>query len=404
MKSVITYAQALQDFLAAAPAPRAKETVPVLYAEGSVLAQDVVSSIDVPGFDNTAMDGYAVASHDLLAASAEHPVGLPVCERIPAGSVGVTLTPGACARIFTGAPMPAGADAIVPQEEVEVKDGLVYFHTPVKPGAWVRPRGRDVAAGSVVAAAGTRVTPALMGLIASVGCAYVEVYKHLRVAVFFTGSELSEPGEPLVKGGIYNSNRFTLRALLQREHCEVRDLGIIPDTQAKTEAALATAAKAADVIITCGGMSVGEEDHVKAAVEKLGKLELWRVALKPGKPVALGEVSGVPFIGLPGNPVSTYVTFLLLARPFLLRSAGLKDVSVKPVAARADFVWAKAGNREEFVRVRRNDRGGLDLFAFQNSQILTSCVWADGLVDIPAGQTIAQGDIVSYYPFADYLG
>lgn len=400
---MITYAQALEEFLAAVEPPRSKETVPVLYAEGSILAQDVVSSIDVPGFDNTAMDGFAVASSDLKKASAERPVALTVSERIPAGSQGSALAAGSCARIFTGAPLPPGADAIVPQEEVAVKESQAIFSSCVKPGAWVRPRGRDVAAGSVIARQGERISPALMGLIASIGCAYVEVYRHLRVAVFFTGNELSDPGEPLQKGGVYNSNRFTLRALLQRERCEVRDLGIIPDSLEKTKEALEKAAQACDVILTCGGMSVGEEDHVKAAVESLGHLNLWRVALKPGKPVALGKVHDVPFIGLPGNPVSTYVTFLLLARPFLLRAAGQQNVTVRPLAVRADFSWTKPGDREEFVRVRRNEKGGVDLFAYQNSQILTSCVWADGLVDIAAGQTIREGDIVSYYPFADYL-
>lgn len=399
---MITYKEALNLFLADAKAINRTETVPTLYAEGRVLAQDVVSQIDVPLWDNSQMDGYAVRSADLAEASDSNPVTLPVSQRIPAGSVGKTLEAHTAARIFTGAPVPEGADAVVAQEDVVVNDnGTVTFKAPAPIGQWVRRRSSDVAAGSTVAHAGDLLKPAVLGLIASVGVGYVTVYNHLRVAVFFSGSELVAPGEPLPAGGIYNSNRFMLRALLRRIDCEVYDLGTVPDTLAATKEAFERASKTADVIITSGGMSVGEEDHIKPAVESLGKIEMWRVALKPGKPVALGEVAGVPFIGLPGNPVSSFVTFLMLARPYLLRCQGRGDVIAKPLQVRADFERTKPCPREEFVRVRRNGEGGLDIYHTQNSQVLTSCAWADGLVDIPAGGLVKKGDIVTYYPFGE---
>lgn len=399
---MITYKQALEHFLAQAKSLNRTETVPTLYAQGRVLAQDVVSQIDVPLWDNSQMDGYAVRSIDLAGASQSNPVTLPVSQRIPAGSVGFPLQEGTTARIFTGAPTPQGCDAVVAQEDVIVNDdGTVTFQAPAAVGQWVRRKSSDILAGSTVAHAGDVLKPAVLGLIASVGVGYVTVYNHLRVAVFFSGSELVAPGEPLPQGGIYNSNRFMLRALLSRIDCEVYDLGTVPDTLQATKEAFERASKTADVIITSGGMSVGEEDHIKPAVESLGKIDMWRVALKPGKPVALGKVSGVPFIGLPGNPVSSFVTFLMLARPYLLRCQGRKDVIAHPMQVRADFERTKPCAREEFVRVRRNASGGLDIYHTQNSQVLTSCAWADGLVDIPAGGLIAKGDIVTYYPFGE---
>ena len=323
-------------------------------------------------------------------------------QRIPAGSSGQALLRGTTARIFTGAPIPPQADAVVAQEDVTVnEDGSVRFIKSAAAGSWVRRRACDIASGSVVAEAGRVLEPAVLGLVASVGCGYVTVYRHLRVGVFFSGSELVAPGEPLPEGGIYNSNRYTIRALLKRLDCEVYDLGSIPDTLQATREAFERAAKTADVIISSGGMSVGEEDHIKPAVESLGRIDMWRVALKPGKPVALGEVQGKPFIGLPGNPVSSFVTFLLLARPYLLKLQGRKDVQALPAQIRADFDWTKPGTREEFVRVRRNNKGGLDLYHTQNSQVLTSCAWADGLVDVPAGTTVKKGDVVLYYQFGD---
>lgn len=399
---MITYNEALQLFLDHARVAVGTETVPTLYAEGRVLAEDVVSSIDVPAWDNSQMDGYAVRAADLAAATNASPVNLPVSQRIPAGTAGSALKEGTCARIFTGAPIPPGADTVVAQEDVTVNaDGTVRFVKVPKTGEWVRRRACDIASGSVVAHTGRVLEPAVLGLMASVGCGYVKVYRHLRVGLFFSGSELVSPGEPLPEGGIYNSNRYTLRALLKRLDCEVHDLGSVPDTLEATREAFEKAAKTADVIISSGGMSVGEEDHIKPAVESLGRIDMWRVALKPGKPVALGEVCGKPFIGLPGNPVSSFVTFLLLARPYILKLQGRADLQAMPVQVRADFEWTKPGTREEFVRVRRNSAGGLDLYHTQNSQVLTSCAWADGLVDIAAGTTVKKGDIVLYYPFGE---
>lgn len=399
---MITYNEALKLFLDHAKVAVGTETVPTLYAEGRVLAEAVVSSIDVPAWDNSQMDGYAVRVADLTGASPETRVDLPVSQRIPAGTAGTELQGGTAARIFTGAPIPPQADAVVAQEDVTVNaDGSVRFTRSPTPGEWIRRRAGDIASGSIVAEAGRVLEPAVLGLVASVGCGYVKVYRHLRVGVFFSGSELVAPGEPLPEGGIYNSNRYTLRALLKRLDCEVFDLGSVPDTLQATREAFERAAKTADVIITSGGMSVGEEDHIKPAVESLGRIDMWKVALKPGKPVALGEVKGKPFIGLPGNPVSSFVTFLLLARPYLLKLQGRKDLQAMPVKVRADFEWTKPGVREEFVRVRRNAEGGLDLYHTQNSQVLTSCAWADGLVDIPAGVTVSKGDIVLYYPFGE---
>lgn len=399
---MITYNEALKLFLDHAKVAVGTETVPTLYAEGRVLAEAVVSSIDVPAWDNSQMDGYAVRVADLTGVSPETPVDLPVSQRIPAGTAGTELQGGTAARIFTGAPIPPQADAVVAQEDVTVNaDGSVRFTRFPTPGEWIRRRAGDIASGSIVAEAGRVLEPAVLGLVASVGCGYVKVYRHLRVGVFFSGSELVAPGEPLPEGGIYNSNRYTLRALLKRLDCEVFDLGSVPDTLQATREAFERAAKTADVIITSGGMSVGEEDHIKPAVESLGRIDMWKVALKPGKPVALGEVKGKPFIGLPGNPVSSFVTFLLLARPYLLKLQGRKDLQAMPVKVRADFEWTKPGVREEFVRVRRNAEGGLDLYHTQNSQVLTSCAWADGLVDIPAGATVSKGDIVLYYPFGE---
>ncbi len=400
---MITYQEALAALLADAKPIEGTEVVPLLYSTGRVLAEDVASPIAVPGWDNSQMDGYAVRVADLAQASDENPVTLPVSDRIPAGAVGRPLEAGTCARIFTGAPMPEGADAVVPQELVEKLENGAQFKAPIKAGAWIRRRGCDVAQGRVVLKAGERLTPAAIGMLASIGRAYVTVYRRLRVGIFFAGDELVQPGEPLPPGGIYNSNRFMIRSLLVTLGCEAIDLGNVPDTLEATVRAFENAATSADVILSTGGMSVGEEDHVKAAVEALGELNVWRVRLKPGKPLAFGKVKDVPFIGCPGNPVAGFVVFLMMARPYLLTRMGLTDIDVKPLRVRADFEWTVPGERQEFVRVRRNDQGGLDLYPTQNSQVLSSCAWADGLVDIPVNGTVQQGDMVDYYPFCQFF-
>ena len=390
--------EALDSLLDAARAVEGVEIVPTLAANGRVLAEDVLSTLDVPSADNTQMDGYAVRAADCASGSAT----LRVTQRIPAGSVGQPLTPGTAARIFTGALIPSGADAVVMQEQCEaVGDSVTVRHAP-REGEWIRRTGEDIVAGSVILAAGTRLRGQELGLAASVGLAKLPVRRRLRVAVFFTGDELAMPGEPLAPGAIYNSNRFTLRGLLENFGCEVRDFGIVPDSLEATRATLREAAHGHDLIITSGGVSVGEEDHIKPAVEAEGRLNMWQIAIKPGKPLAFGQVGEAFFLGLPGNPVSSFVTFLLFVRPFLLRLQGVSG-AVEPggYMLRADFDWTRADRRNEFLRVRINSAGGLDLFPNQGSGVLTSTVWGDGLVDNPPGNPIAAGDLVRFIPFAE---
>lgn len=390
--------EALDSLLDAARAVEGVEIVPTLAANGRVLAEDVLSTLDVPSADNTQMDGYAVRAADCASGSAT----LRVAQRIPAGSVGQPLTPGTAARIFTGALIPSGADAVVMQEQCEaVGDSVTVRHAP-REGEWIRRTGEDIVAGSVILAAGTRLRGQELGLAASVGLAKLPVRRRLRVAVFFTGDELAMPGEPLAPGAIYNSNRFTLRGLLENFGCEVRDFGIVPDSLEATRATLREAAHGHDLIITSGGVSVGEEDHIKPAVEAEGRLNMWQIAIKPGKPLAFGQVGEAFFLGLPGNPVSSFVTFLLFVRPFLLRLQGVSG-AVEPggYMLRADFDWTRADRRNEFLRVRINSAGGLDLFPNQGSGVLTSTVWGDGLVDNPPGNPIAAGDLVRFIPFAE---
>ncbi|KQZ27994.1 molybdenum cofactor biosynthesis protein MoaA [Duganella sp. Root1480D1] len=389
------------DFLLSAARPVAEvEKVPTLEANGRVLASAVVSGMNVPGHDNTQMDGYAVRAADCASGDAT----LTVTQRIPAGHVGQPLLPGCAARIFTGALIPEGADAVVMQEQCEANDGLVTIRHSPKVGEWIRRTGEDIGIGSVILAAGTRLRSQELGLAASIGMAELNVRRKLRVAVFFTGDELTMPGEPLAPGAIYNSNRFTLRALLENLGCEVRDFGIVPDSLEATRNVLRQAAEGNDLIITSGGVSVGEEDHIKPAVEAEGKLNMWQIAVKPGKPLAFGEVGQAFFLGLPGNPVSSFVTFLLFVRPFLLRLQGA-DVPAQPrgMLVRADFNWPKADRRNEFLRAKLNEKGGLDLFPNQGSGVLTSTVWGDGLVDNPPGNPIAPGDAVRFIPFSELM-
>jgi len=401
---------ALARLLAAAAPLGRTERVDTFDADGRVLAQDLVSALQVPPQDNSSMDGYAVRSADVTAAGVE----LPVSQRIAAGHAGAPLAPGSAARIFTGAPMPAGADAVVMQEDAEsLDDGArVRLNAVPAPGQWVRAAGEDVTRGRAVLQQGERLAPASIGLAAGIGMASLQVAARPRVALFSTGDELVMPGavppEAMKPGAIYNSNRFFLRALLQRLGCTVSDLGIVPDDRGATLEALRQAAVGHDLILTSGGVSVGEEDHIKPAVEQLGALDLWQIAMKPGKPFAYGHVRRADggqahFMGLPGNPVSSYVTFLLLVRPFLLRLQGARDVALPSLELRADFTLDKADRRREFLRARRNAQGGLELFGNQSSGVLTSAHWADGLIDLPAGQTIAAGDRVRFIPVRELL-
>ena len=389
------------------------ETVATFDADGRILAQDVVSALQVPAFDNSSMDGYAVRTADLQQVGVE----LTVTQRIAAGQQGLALQAGQVARIFTGAPVPAGADAIVMQEQVEVVSAenpiKVRFLNRPEPGQWIRRSGEDIRTGDTVLKRGQRLGPAELGLVASLGLAQVRVMPRPKVALFSTGDELVMPGEvapaDMPAGSIYNSNRFFLRALLHRLGCEVSDLGIVPDRREATVAALKTAADHHDLILTSGGVSVGEEDHVKPAVQSLGALALWQIAMKPGKPFAYGHVRREPalgqahFVGLPGNPVSSFMTFLLLVKPLVLALQGSAQSWPSALKLPAHFDWPKADKRREFLRVRRNAQGGLDLFPNQSSGVLTSVVWGDGVVDNPAGQTISKGDVVNFLPFSEWL-
>lgn len=402
---MLTMAQALDALLAGARPLADTETIDTLQANGRVLAEDVRSGLDVPPADNTSMDGYAVRTADIPMPGAR----LRVAQRIPAGHVGVALEPGTAARIFTGGLIPPGADAVVMQEQCVVEDDHVVVNHAPGPGEWIRRAGEDIMAGNVILPAGTRLTPQALGLAASVGQASVEVVRRVRVAVFFTGDELAMPGEPLKPGAIYNSNRFTLRGLLENLGCEIDDLGIVPDTLDATRDALRRAARGHDLIITSGGVSVGEEDHIKPAVEAEGRLDLWQIAIKPGKPLAFGQVRRedggfAAFLGLPGNPVSSFVTFLLFVRPFILRLQGVEHVAPMRIPLRADFDQKKPDRRNEFLRARINHKGGLDLFPNQSSGVLTSTIWGDGLIDNPPDVQIRQGDTVQFIPFAALLG
>ncbi len=395
----------------------AVDTVSTFEADGRVLAEDLVSPLQVPAQDNSSMDGYAVRAADVTHAG----VVLRVSQRIAAGGVGHVLEPGTAARIFTGAPLPDGADAVVMQEDTEAVGGDVHavrLHVIPAAGQWIRRAGDDVRQGAVMLARGARLTPAALGLAASMGMSHLRVATRPRVALFSTGDELVMPGEvsplDMPPGAIYNANRFFLRALLHRLGCEVSDLGIVPDRRDATVAALKTAADHHDLILTSGGVSVGEEDHVKPAVQQLGALDLWQIAIKPGKPFAHGWVrrdAGVGtdrlgdchFIGLPGNPVSSFVTFLLLVRPFLLALQGAHETLPKSIALPAHFTLEKGDKRREFLRVQRDATGGLALFPNQSSSVLTSMVWGDGVVDNPPGNAIAYGQAVSFIPFSEWL-
>ncbi len=394
--SLIPLDEALARLLAEAQPWAGRESLATSAAMGRVLAANLISPVDVPPADNSAMDGYA-----LRAADVGRP--LPVTQRIPAGTVPAPLPPGEAARIFTGAHVPPGADTVVMQEFTELVGDQVSVTQPITAGANVRLRGEDVRAGAVVLPAGTRLDAVAIGLAATAGAAELTVTRRPRVALFSTGDELVMPGEPLPPGAIYNSNRFTLRALLEGLGCEVIDLGIVPDRLDATRAALREAASKADVILTSGGVSVGEEDHLRPAVQAEGQLDLWAIAIKPGKPFAYGRVGGVHFIGLPGNPVSSLVTFLVLVRPFLLKLQGAARVTPRGYRLAAGFDWPRPDKRREFLRVRLDEEGGLALFGNQSSGVLTSAFWADGLLDNPAGQAFKAGDAVRFIPFAELL-
>jgi molybdopterin molybdotransferase len=396
-QGLLSVDEALAKMLAVAQPVPEIEQLATLEAADRVLARDQVSAMDVPPMDNSAMDGYALRLADVPAPGAR----LKVAQRIAAGAVGAPLAPGTAARIFTGAPIPPGADAVVMQEFCAAEGGEVVVRKIPKPGEWIRRAASDINTGSRILAQGKRLMPQDVGLAASVGIKTLPVRRRVRLGLFFTGDELVMPGEPLAPGRIYNSNRFTLRGLAQLFGCEMRDYGIVPDSLEATRAVLRRAAQECDLIVTSGGVSVGEADFVKPAVEAEGSLLMWRIAMKPGRPLAFGKVGGAAFIGLPGNPVSSFITFLVFVRPYLLRLQGMKEVGARAIEARADFDWPEPDARREFLRVKWNAHGGLDLYPTQDSAVLTSTAWADGLVDNPAGHAIRKGDRVRFLPFAE---
>ncbi|AWN38490.1 gephyrin-like molybdotransferase Glp [Methylobacterium radiodurans] len=378
------------------------ETLPLAAADGRIAAEDVLARHDLPPFANSAVDGYAVRHVDLAQGSE---TVLPVSGRLAAGAAAGSQTIVGAVRIFTGAPMPPGADTVFMQEDVRLDGDRVVLPPGLKPGANARPAGEDLARGALAIPAGRRLRPAELALAAATGHAELAVRRRLRVGLFSTGDELAEPGSPLRPGSIHDSNRVLLAALLTRLGVAVTDLGILRDEPGSLAARLAEAARDHDVILTSGGVSVGEEDHVKGAVESLGQLMLWRLAIKPGRPVAVGLVHGTPFVGLPGNPVAVYVTLLFVVRPLLARLGGAAPE--KPVAwpVRSAFAYRKKAGRREFVRVclDRAADGGLEArkFARDGAGVLTSLTGSDGLVELPDEATaVAPGESLAYYPHA----
>ncbi len=391
--------EALERLLALAEAAPIKdiESVSLAEAEGRVLATDLVASLDLPPWPNSAMDGYALRLADWQGEP------LVVSQRIFAGHAPDALQPGTCARIFTGAPLPAGADCVEMQENTAVlDDGRVRFLEPLKVDQNVRPQGQETRKGEQVMCAGTRLGPIELGLAATLGYAEVDVVRRVRVAVLSTGDELVEPGQPLGPGQIYNSNRRLLVSWLQRLGCEVRDSGILPDDLARTRECLASLGDV-DLILSTGGVSVGEADYLGAALREAGELALWKLAIKPGKPLTFGHYHGVPVIGLPGNPASTLVTFGLLTRPYLLRRQGVVEVTPLRFDVPAGFDWPKAGTRREYLRARI-DNGQVRIYKNQSSGVLRSAAWAEGLVEVREGSTPKTGDSVPFIPLSELLG
>lgn len=393
-------ADALATILADARPLKDVERAGLSEALGRWVAEDITATIDVPPLANSAMDGYALNSAGLQPGSR-----LPVTQRIAAGSVGETLQAGSAARIFTGAPLPPGADCVVMQEDCERQDDWIELKTAPEAGDHVRPAGQDIHDGQRIIQRGQSLGPAQLGLLAAIGLAEVPVYRRCRVALLSTGDELAEPGTALRQGHIYNSNRPLLFALLTRLGCEVLDGGRVADTAEETSAALQWAAEQADCVITTGGVSAGEEDHVRAVLEREGELQLWQLAMKPGKPLAYGRMRGTPLLGLPGNPASAFVTFCVMARPYLLRMMGAAEVGPEVWAARAAFDWPRPGRRQEYLRVRLQADGdaGLvaELYPNQSSGVLASVAWCNALAIIPPETVLKKGEALKVLPLAE---
>jgi len=373
------------------------ERVSIDNAQGRVLAESLIATLDLPPWPNSAMDGYAVRSAGLDGQP------LRVSQKIFAGAQPKPLEPGCCARIFTGAPMPEGADSVEMQENVEVlDDGRVRFGELIRPAQHVRPQGGEARAGDEVLAAGVRLGPIELGLAASLGAAQLSVTRKIRVALLSTGDELVDPGEALRPGQIYNSNRVLLRNWLHRLGCEVIDAGVVRDDLVHVRQCLAGLADV-DLILSTGGVSVGEADFLGQVLREEGELTLWKLAIKPGKPLTCGSYRGVAVIGLPGNPASTLVPFGLLARPYLLRRMGATEIAPLSFQVPAGFSWGKPGKRREYLRARL-ESGRAVLYPNQSSSILRSAAWADGLVEVREHSQLNEGDLVSFISFAELLG
>lgn len=399
MSALLSVEEALKRLLALADADRivGSEVLPLSDADGRVLVAPLVAGLDLPPWPNSAMDGYALRYRDAQGEP------LLVSQYILAGQFPEPLQAGSCARIFTGAPLPAGADSVEMQENVEVQpDGRVRFLEPIRLGQNVRPQGQEVRSGELLLAAGARLGPIELGVAASIGKAELDVRRKLRVAVVSTGDELVEPGAPLALGQIYNSNRSVLCTWLRRLSCEVVDGGILADDVQKTREALA-GLHDVDLILSTGGVSVGEADFLGQVLRQEGELDLWKLAIKPGKPLTCGRYQGVPVIGLPGNPASTLVTFGLLVRPYLLRRMGVEAVAPLSISVPAGFAWTKAGSRREYLRARL-EQGRAVLYPNQSSGVLRSAAWADGLAVIPENGTLAEGDSLTFIPLSEVLG
>ena len=378
------------------------ETVDLIDAGGRILAENLCSNLNVPPADNSAMDGYAVRSADFTSEEKQR---LPVSQRICAGEVGAELEVKTVARIFTGASIPAGADAVIMQEYCEVDGDSIMTSGPVGAGTNLRKAGEDITVGDTILKIGDKLKPQDLGLAASVGVSKLKVYRRLRVGIFFTGDELREPGTELKAGQIYNSNRYTLRGLLANLGCEIIDLGIVKDTLEATRNAMSEAAEKSDLVMTSGGVSVGEEDYVRIALEEIGQLDLWRINIKPGKPLAFGKIGDTPFLGMPGNPVSVFATFCVFAHPYVQKKAGATDVLPNSFMTPAGFEWNKKGSRCEYVRARieqdASGKASITLFPHQGSGVLTSTSWANGLAIIPPQTIINEGDSVEFIPFSE---